>query len=72
MVGVAPLTTHRPWATSRTTSFGARVLSVSFVLVQLVSASNVPSAAVGKSRLLVRPGPHAFDRTPSPPTGPII
>lgn len=48
MVGVAPPNTHRPWVRSTTTSFGARVFSVSYKLVTLVSPS-VPSVDAGKS-----------------------
>lgn len=56
MVGVAPLTTLRPWVTTRRTSFGARVLSVSFKSAAFVSPS-APSVGAVKRRTLGRPGP---------------
>lgn len=54
LVVAAPTTSHRPCATTRLTSFGASVISVSSKLVSLVRPLGVaPSGAVG-NRLLTR------------------
>lgn len=69
MVVAAPFTTHRPWETTSTTSFGVSVLSVSTKFGTLASSSswNVPSAACGKtSSTLGRPVPQVLVLTFSP------
>lgn len=50
MAGVAPGKTHRPWVTSTTTSFGARVLTVSYKFGRFVSPST-PSVGAGNRTL---------------------
>lgn len=66
IVEVAPLTTHAPWVTRTTTSFGVRVFSVSLKSALLVMSS-APSAAAVTLTSPVIPEPHAHDAPTSTP-----
>lgn len=70
LAGAAPFTTYRPCVRTSTTSFGARVLSVSTKFAASVFKRVAPSVGVEKRMLFGMPDPQVIVYTPSTPTVP--